>query len=61
MEQQLRQAFDNMDGEYAGVGHTEFWVPGGKASFLNSGAVNVISSEMAQALHTATTCADIEL
>jgi hypothetical protein len=44
METLLNQTFENMEGDYAGVGHTEFWVKGGKASFLNSGAINLISN-----------------
>jgi DGQHR domain-containing protein len=61
MESLLRQTFDNVDGDYAGVGHTEFWVKGGKASFLNSGALNVINTEMAKALHKSNGHTDIEL
>jgi DGQHR domain-containing protein len=61
MEALLRQTFDNVDGDYAGVGHTEFWVKGGKASFLNSGALNVINTEMAKALHKSHSRTDIEL
>lgn len=51
MQGLLEQTFENMEGEYAGVGHTEFWIKGGKASFLNSGAMNVINAEMLKALH----------
>lgn len=61
MEALLNQTFDNVDGDYAGVGHTEFWVKGGKASFLNSGALNVINTEMAKALHKSNDRTDIEL
>ncbi len=61
MEALLRQTFENVDGDYAGVGHTEFWVKGGKASYLNSGAVNVINTEMAKALHKSSGRGDIEL
>jgi DGQHR domain-containing protein len=61
MEGVLRQTFDNMEGDYAGVGHTEFWVKGGKASFLNSGAINVISNDMVKALHKSSQQKEIEL
>lgn len=61
MEILLQQAFDNMDGDYAGVGHTEFWVKGGKASFLNSGALNVINRELARALHKSNARTSVEL
>lgn len=47
----LRDCFDAMDGEYAGVGHPDFWMTGGKAGMLNSGALNVIVQEMTVALH----------
>lgn len=61
METVLRETFDNMEGDYAGVGHTEFWVKGGKASFLNSGAINVISNDMVKALHKSNQQKEIEL
>jgi DGQHR domain-containing protein len=53
MDKLLRSCLDCVEGDYAGVGHPEFWAKGGKASFLNSGAINVISQEMAKALHKA--------
>lgn len=61
MEPMLSQAFENMEGDYAGVGHTEFWVKGGKASFLNSGALSVINAEMVKALHKSNFVKEIEL
>jgi DGQHR domain-containing protein len=61
MQNLLQQIFDNMEGDYAGVGHTEFWVKGGKASFLNSGAINVISNDMVKALHKSNEQKEIEL
>lgn len=61
MESLLRACFDNMEGEYAGVGHADFWAKGGKASFLNAGAINVISQEMTKALHASSANGDIEL
>ena len=57
----LTQTFDNMDGEYSGVGHAEFWVKGGKASFLNSGALNVINAELAKALSKSHTRTDVDV
>ncbi|OJW39923.1 MAG: hypothetical protein BGO56_03405 [Sphingobacteriales bacterium 48-107] len=61
IEPLLTQVFDNMEGDYAGVGHTEFWVKGGKASFLNSGAINVINTEMVKALHQSNLVKDIDI
>jgi DGQHR domain-containing protein len=61
MQTLLEQTFENMEGDYAGVGHTEFWTKGGKASFLNSGAINVINTEMVKALHKTNFQKEIEL
>jgi hypothetical protein len=61
MQELLEQTFDNVEGDYAGVGHTEFWTKGGKASFLNSGAINVINTEMVKALHKTNFQKEIEL
>ena len=61
MQSVLQQTFDNMEGDYAGVGHTVFWVKGGKASFLNSGAINVISNDMVKALHKSNEQKEIDL
>lgn len=61
MQSLLEQAFEEVEGDYAGVGHTEFWTKGGKASFLNSGAINVINTEMVKALHKTNFQKEIEL
>jgi hypothetical protein len=54
MENLLKQTFENVDGDYIGVGHPDFWSSGGKASFLNSGAINVVNSELVKALQNST-------
>lgn len=61
MESLLRSCFENVEGDYAGVGHSDWWASGGKASFLNAGAINVISQEMAKALHKSSAPGAIEL
>lgn len=61
MEQTLRNCFDNMDGEYAGVGHPEWWAKGSKASFLNAGAINVVSHEMTKAMNKASASQKFEI
>jgi DGQHR domain-containing protein len=61
MKQLLNTCFQNVEGEYAGVGHPDFWEKGSKASFLNAGAINVISQEMVKALHKMTLTAPIEV
>lgn len=61
METLLRSCFDNVEGEYAAVGHPEWWSKGSNASFLNAGAINVVSQEMARALHKSSSVGLIEL
>jgi len=52
MQTLLEKVFENVAGDGAGVGHTDFWVKGGAASGLNTGALSKINSEMVKALHT---------
>lgn len=47
----LRSVFDNMEGEYAGVGHPDWWKKGGHAGLMNRAALALISQEMSRALH----------
>jgi DGQHR domain-containing protein len=61
MEALLRSCFDNVEGEYAAVGHPDWWSKGSSASFLNAGAINVVSQEMARALHKSSSVGLIEL
>lgn len=61
MESLLRSCFENVEGDYAGVGHPEWWAKGGKSSFLNAGAINVVSQEMAKALHKSSQRGAIEI
>lgn len=61
MEALLRSCFDNVEGEYAGVGHPDWWAKGGKSSFLNAGAINVVSQEMTKALHKSSAGGAIEI
>lgn len=61
MESLLRSCFENVEGDYAGVGHPEWWAKGGKSSFLNAGAINVVSQEMAKALHKSSQGGAIEI
>lgn len=51
MDTLLQSCLENVEGEYAGVGHPEWWARGGKASFLNAAAINVVSQEMSKALN----------
>ena len=57
----LSDCFDEVEGEFAGVGHAQWWARGGKASGLNAGAIRQVAQEMAKALHKPSMSADIEL
>jgi len=61
MEAMLGSCFENVEGDYAGVGHPDWWATGGAASFLNSGAINVAAQEMSKALHKTSMASSIEL
>ncbi len=61
MESLLKSCFENVEGEYAGVGHPDWWAKGSNASFLNAGAINVVSQELARALHKVSASAAIEV
>ena len=47
----LRSTFDKLEGEYAGVGHPDWWQSGGYASALNAAALGKIFPELTKALH----------
>ncbi|CAK8721519.1 MAG: DGQHR domain-containing protein [Candidatus Electronema aureum] len=63
MESLLRDTFENLDGDYAGLGHSEWWNSGGKgkASYLNSGALHKIAALMASSMHKSSLNKNIEL
>ncbi len=51
MVEVLRSCFDNVEGEYAGVGHPEWWATGGRAGQMNAAAINLVAQELTRALH----------
>lgn len=54
MKSILKSTFENLEGNYAGVGHPEWWISGsGEASAMNSAALNRIFPELSKALHRA--------
>jgi DGQHR domain-containing protein len=59
MQNLLAQVFSDVEGDFAGVGHTDFWLKGSQASFLNSGALSVIVPELVKALHKTNSQSDI--
>jgi DGQHR domain-containing protein len=62
MKQLLQASFENMEGEYAGVGHPDWWRPGsGQAGKLNAGAINQVSQDLTKALHKSVLKKNIEI
>jgi DGQHR domain-containing protein len=61
MEKLLKDCFENVEGDYAGVGHPDWWKTGGQAGRLNSGALNIVCQEMTKALHKVSAQAQIEV
>lgn len=57
----LSNCFENVEGEFAGVGHAQWWARGGKASGLNAAAIGQVAQEMAKAIHKPSMSAEIEL
>src|SRR5712664_3891016 len=54
MEKLLKSCLENVEGDYAGVGHPDWWATGGQAGRLNAGALNIVAQEMSKALHKVT-------
>jgi DGQHR domain-containing protein len=61
MEKLLKSCLENVEGDYAGVGHPDWWATGGQAGRLNAGALNIVAQEMSKALHKATMNSSFEL
>ena len=61
MDKLLQSCLENVEGEYAGVGHPEWWVKGSQASRLNAAAINIVSQEMSKALHAASGTSTIKI
>lgn len=61
MKELLSICFDNIEGEYAGVGYAQWWAKRGKASGLNAAAISHVVQEMTRALHKPSISAGIEV
>ena len=61
MREELKSCFDSMEGEYAGVGHSEWWHKGGHAGGMNSGAIAKVVQEMTRSLNKKDMGTDIEV
>lgn len=57
----LRSCFDALEGDYAGLGHPEWWASGSKASFLNAGAINQAAGALGAALNRGSMADNIEI
>lgn len=53
MENLLRKTFSLVDGEFSGIGHPEYWEPGGTAGSFNTGALRKINKALIDALYEA--------
>jgi DGQHR domain-containing protein len=61
MEKLLKDCLENVEGDYAGVGHPDWWKTGGQAGRLNAGALNIVCQEMTKALHKVSAQSAIEV
>jgi DGQHR domain-containing protein len=61
MKKILAETFENVEGEYAAVGHPDWWVRGNVASNLNAGAIGKVNQDLARALNKPKTVSEIEL
>lgn len=61
MERLLKDCLENVEGDYAGVGHPDWWKTGGQAGRLNAGALNIVCQEMTKALHKVSAQTAIEI
>lgn len=61
MKELLCDCLENVEGDFAGVGHAQWWSPGSKASGLNAAAIAQVAREMNRALHKPPISAEIEI
>jgi DGQHR domain-containing protein len=61
MDNLLKECLENVEGDYAGVGHPDWWKTGGQAGRLNAGALGVVCQEMTKALHKVSAQAQVEI
>ena len=61
MKEHLLDCFENIEGDFAGVRHAEWWKRGGTASGLNAAAMGRVVHEMVKALNKQSMPDEIEL
>lgn len=52
MQRVLRETFNNVTGEHAGIGHPDYWRVGGRASGMNAGALTKVVGSLSEAMHS---------
>lgn len=52
MQAILKAMFDNVSGDYAGIGHPDYWKSGGPISFMNSSALSKVVGALSESLHS---------
>ena len=57
----IRACLEGVEGDYAGVGHPDWWASGSKASFMNAGAINQAAAALGTALNRPTSGGDPEI
>ena len=61
MQKLLNDCLENVEGEYAGVGHPAWWKEGEQAGRLNSGALTKVVQDMTRALNRVGMTASVEI
>lgn len=61
MEKILENCFENVEGDYAGVGHPNWWARGSGASRLNAAAINIAFKALCEALNRGNRSKTIEV
>lgn len=61
MDALLSQCLENVEGDYAGVSHPDWWKKGGQGSGLNAGAINHVFQAMVKGLHSTSMSSTIEI
>lgn len=60
MKELLESCFEQLEGDFAGLGHPDWWAKGGTAGSFNRGAIGNASKELTEALHRVSLKADVE-
>lgn len=61
MDALMKLCLENVDGDYAGVSHPDWWKKGGQGSGLNAGAINQVFHALTKALHATSMNATIKI